>query len=93
MLLNEEYPELRSRASLLQRCYYSETANANVFPWWQDSCFTEFGKAALGIEVALRDTHSLTFSSGTSEVARVSGVCEAVRNDPTSCAGGIRVEP
>ena len=45
--------------------------------------------AALGIGVALRDTHSLTFNSGVAKVARASasGVCEAVGNDSTSGAG------
>ena len=60
MLLNDESPELRSRASLSQRCCSSETANVNVLTWWQDSGFTKLGKDALGVEVAKRDTQSLT---------------------------------
>ena len=82
-------------ASLLGRCCSSEAANTNVLTWWQDSCFTELGKAALGIEVALRDRNSHTLNSGVSKVARgsESGVCEAVGNDSTSGAGEIGVEP
>ena len=43
-LLDEESPELRSRASFLQGCYSSETANTDVSTWWRNKCFTERGR-------------------------------------------------